>query len=51
MTVSAITSLTENLLYSKNNQFQNKIFDFGNVNYYGSLGSGLSVGNNQDAVS
>jgi hypothetical protein len=36
----------------KNLQAQNtnKIIDFGKINYNGSLGRGISVGNNQDAV-
>jgi hypothetical protein len=34
----------------KNNQFQNKIIDFGNINYNGSFGRGITIGNNQDAV-
>lgn len=33
----------------KDESFNNKVFDFGNVNYSGSVGRGLSVGNNQDA--
>ena len=34
----------------KNSEFQNKIIDFGNINYNGSFGRGINVGNNQDAV-
>jgi len=34
----------------KNNQFQNKIIDFGNISYNGSFGRGITIGNNQDAV-
>ena len=32
------------------NSLQNSIFDFGNVNYNGSFGRGLSFGNQQDVV-
>jgi hypothetical protein len=34
----------------KSNEFQNKIIDFGNINYNGSFGRGITIGNNQDAV-
>ncbi|HET7119097.1 MAG TPA: hypothetical protein VFI29_21570 [Hanamia sp.] len=34
----------------KSNQFQNKIIDFGNINYNGSFGRGITIGNTQDAV-
>jgi hypothetical protein len=34
----------------KGSQFQNKIIDFGNINYNGSFGRGITIGNNQDAV-
>ncbi len=34
----------------KNNQLENKIIDFGNINYNGSFGRGITIGNNQDAV-
>ena len=34
----------------KSNEFQNKVIDFGNINYNGSFGRGITVGNTQDAV-
>ncbi len=34
----------------KSNQFENKIIDFGNIDYNGSFGRGITIGNNQDAV-
>lgn len=34
----------------KNSQSENKIIDFGNINYNGSFGRGITIGNNQDAV-
>jgi len=34
----------------KSNNFENKIIDFGNINYNGSFGRGITIGNNQDAV-
>ncbi len=41
---------TEKPFVFKGNQSQNKIIDFGNINYNGSFGRGISFGNNQDAV-
>ncbi len=41
---------TEKPFIFKGNQVQNKIIDFGNINYNGSFGRGISFGNNQDAV-
>ncbi|HUZ58760.1 MAG TPA: hypothetical protein VMU83_08260 [Hanamia sp.] len=34
----------------KSNQFQSNLIDFGNINYNGSFGRGISIGNNQNAV-
>jgi len=34
----------------KSNESENKIIDFGNINYNGSFGRGITVGNTQDAV-
>jgi hypothetical protein len=34
----------------KSNESQEKIIDFGNINYNGSFGRGITVGSNQDAV-
>ncbi len=41
---------TEKPYVLKSNQFENKIIDFGNINYNGSFGRGITIGNNQDAV-
>ncbi|MEO6187302.1 MAG: hypothetical protein ABIO82_00165, partial [Ginsengibacter sp.] len=41
---------TEKPYIFRGNQPQNKIIDFGNMNYNGSFGRGISFGNNQDAV-
>ena len=34
----------------KSTQSENKIIDFGNIDYNGSFGRGITIGNNQDAV-
>ncbi|MBI3883289.1 MAG: hypothetical protein HY305_03495 [Sphingobacteriales bacterium] len=36
--------------YSYGNKQAQPLFDFGNINYNGSIGRGISVGNSQDAV-
>ncbi|MEO6221189.1 MAG: hypothetical protein ABIO81_12220, partial [Ginsengibacter sp.] len=41
---------TEKPFIFRSNRQQNKIIDFGNINYNGSFGRGISFGNNQDAV-
>ena len=41
---------TEKPFIFKGSRQQNKIIDFGNINYNGSFGRGISFGNNQDAV-
>jgi hypothetical protein len=40
----------ENPYVFTNSKFQNKVIDFGNINYNGSFGRGITIGNNQDAV-
>ncbi|MDQ2718685.1 MAG: hypothetical protein M3Z26_02810 [Bacteroidota bacterium] len=41
---------TEKPFVFNSNTSQNKIIDFGNINYNGSFGRGISFGNTQDAV-
>lgn len=41
---------TETPYVFRQNQSSQKIIDFGNINYNGSIGRGISFGNNQDAV-